>query len=210
MLLLDAGFVAMHLTLRFADSGSLLGSLVSSTLWSLETEGGFAERYGYAKSALITGVLLLTAMRARVAMPAVLAGVFALILADDAFQIHERTGYLLQWYLQVDTTSVQQLGELMAWAVLGVVVLGALGIGMWRSQGEWRRLAVIYVALIAALCFFAIVVDGLHSSLKQVRAMGLIEDGGELVVLSVIAAVTAAILGRTRRVEQMERQLNVA
>ncbi len=63
----------------------------------------------------------------------------------------------------------------------------------------------VFIGLIAALMFFAIVVDAAHSALPRTllrdisyanQLIGIVEDGGEMVVLSTMVAVAITIYHR--------------
>ncbi|WP_139247906.1 hypothetical protein [Hyphomicrobium sp. CS1GBMeth3] len=125
-----------------------------------------------------------------------LAVTFLVILADDAFRIHEREGLALaeRWELSAAFgLRARDIGELLVWAALGLIVLASIAAGLWRSTPEQRKAARPLLLTLVALVVAGVGVDMLHSAvsgallghpLKQPVAvlMILLEDGSELLL----------------------------
>src|SRR3712207_1794080 len=60
--------------------------------WLLETDGGWAERFGYLQQAAIAALLVCLALLARRWIFAAFAVVYASALADDSLRLHENKG----------------------------------------------------------------------------------------------------------------------
>jgi hypothetical protein len=93
-------------------------------------------------------------------------------------------------------------GELTVTAAAGVLLLGLLVIGYWRSGRDARNASMDFVVLIAFLAFFGVFLDMLHQIVGDNRLGDLFviaEDGGEMLVVSVACAYAAGLLLRGGR-----------
>ena len=173
---------------------------------ALETDGGLAEYVGYVHQ-LVLVVLLLAVWR--LSGPRVWiawAALFAVVLADDSARVHETVGDRFADGLGlpdgVAGLRADDLGELVAWAVLTVVPLVCIVALHRRSDPGTRAASSRLAALVAAYAFFGVVVDQVHAMARDgswAGVLGTVEDGGELVVLSLTLAHVAAVVGALRR-----------
>ena len=195
-----------------ADGGGD-GFLLESRRFLIDEELGYGEIFGYLKSLAIAAALFACYRRARAPAFAALAFTFAVIALDDSLRIHEFFGNLIAKGLALGPAfglRAQDVGELMVWSALGAVVVSALAYGYRRSSAAARSLASIFLGLLAVLVFFAVVADMLHIALAgsfrgAYRVGTVIEEGGEMLTLSLIcaaavAAARRAIPGRADRV----------
>ena len=200
LLALDGMFMLLHgmnvLQEYLGQSGAF-----SDRRFSIEQDGGFAERYEYAKT--IACSLFLLGCHRRTGQPVylALAATFALALLDNALRLHEQVGELaapsLQSLRQLFESAPEALSETAFLLVLGLLVAGGLGLGFARSTQRHRIIGASFVAVLIVLGGFGIAIDLLHSiagriNLKVDRVFGFIEDGGELVVLSLACAMSCA------------------
>ena len=111
---------------------------------------------------------------------------------DDAASYHENAGRFLVRTFDLPALSPglrpQDTGELVAWALAG----GSLGLVLiWALRGRIKGdLDVLWLmlSLFAALILCGVVFDFAHVATSTNRAVfGFLEDGGELVVLTLIA-----------------------
>lgn len=194
LLAIDMVFMALHvLQILLLEPGADPSSFLADPRMSLGTDGGYAEWYGYAKQ--ISSVVVLVLIYRRVRGPAYVAWALTVLVVfvDDFFLVHETLGGEIAERLGLGPAfglRGQDFGELITWAILGVCLLVVLVIAHRRSAPEVRRDSRVLAALLLALGFFGVVVDMLHikATGRLERFMGLSEDGGELVVLSVVAA----------------------
>ncbi len=134
-----------------------------------------------------------------------LALIFAFLLLDDSLELHEQLGTLVKdgfGYAPAFGLRGDDLGELTIWAIWGSASLAVFALGYWRSSPAGRRIGHIFILGIAGLAIFGIVVDML-SVLAHDVGEGLLnhvvrylltnlEDGGELVVASLLLAFAFA------------------
>lgn len=183
LLVVDAGLVLLHVLHRSGDVR------LRDRRYSLETDRGLSELFGYGKEGALVIALLFLYRRLRALEYAAWSFAFLIFLADDSFKLHERGGYHLASRLDLPSVSglrAQDAGELIVWAVLGALVLAALVVGHLHSTAEARAHCRRLVPFLAALVFFAVILDMadiLVAGTPQV-VVAVIEDGGEQIVLS--------------------------
>jgi hypothetical protein len=176
-------------------SGDLLrhGGLVHDIRFAVTTERGYGEWFQYAKAAAVALLLL----RARGKSPVVFvwAGLFAYLMVDDAFAVHESFGRFAAPVLglpAIGSLRPEQMGELLFYAVIGLVFITALAVLLRGGDPEGRSLSVALALPFTLLVFFGVVMDMLHSLARDSSyryATGVIEDGGEMVAMSVLVAL---------------------
>jgi hypothetical protein len=162
------------------------------------TEGGIPERFNQLML-LATSLLLLRAAREhRSAWLAFLACVFGFAFLDDAFAYHETMGIVIVEVFELQPVGglrALDLGEIVAWgiAAAALVVPGLLA---WRRCPQVDGNAVVLLGLFAGLVFFAVVADMLHvlaGGFFLGKLVGLIEDGGEMLMVALALSFSYAL-----------------
>jgi hypothetical protein len=181
--------------------------------WLLETDDGWAEVFGYLQQATIAVLLLGLAFAARRWIFAAFATVYVCALADDSLRLHERKGAWLAdrlghrlWFPENGLFGLRadDLGEMLFWGLMTVVPLTAVVLLYLRGDAATRRTARVLAALLGAYIFVGGVLDQLHVLVMDTwfgGVMSVLEDGGELVVLSVTLVCAVALL-RSARAER--------
>ena len=169
--------------------------------FSIEADGGLAELYQYVKQFWLVGCLALVFLQTRRWAFVGWALFFGLLLADDILQIHERLGARLGRELLLPPAfglRSDDFGEIAVAAVLGLCAV-AMVIASFRRGGRIaRHVSADLLCLLGALALFAVCFDALHT-ITYFRApalapvFALIEDGGEMIVVSGIAAYTFSL-----------------
>ena len=185
-------FVA-YAIVEFFDitSSYLYGRTVFSTAdWSL------IECSCYFKEAICVGMLGIMAWRTRSILFGALTFFVAAVLADDSLRFHEVIGR------HVAAAGVYKpLAELVASMIYGVIPAIVLLLA-WLREGEARRRdSLPIVAALALLLFFAVIVDVIRQLTHKIITDGekiaaLIEDGGELLSLTLLVVIVAGTCSR--------------
>lgn len=125
-----------------------------------------------------------------------LAATFVWIIIDDSFELHENWGGALSDRFAIPHmlgVRGHDIGELMAWGLMGLPVLIALVFAWWFSSVHARRQAWVVIAGIALIAVFAAGVDMLTQAsywwgwtVRQRYLLDLAESAGELASISVI------------------------
>ncbi len=191
LLLGDGLFIIVH-------AFYILG-LIHNPAFSVETDFGYAEMYQYLKQSLIAIFLFWLAVKNRQLIYLSWSTLFGLLTLDDALSIHEDWGGILVKQLGLQPAlglRAQDFGELAIFSLYGVFLLIFVGGVFWFSDRKAKQVTKSLVALIGLLAFFAGVVDMLHVAIswggyRVTSLLGLLEDGGEMITISLILAYIA-------------------
>jgi hypothetical protein len=183
----DLLFVGLHLL-------HLQTSLLPSNRWSIGQDHGVGEMFQYMKFVFIC--LVLGRLFVRTHWRALLGwiAVFAFLLIDDAGRIHERFGLALAgWAHLPDLGPVRasDIGELVYALLVGLLALPIVAIGWLRSVPPARAISADLTVFLLGLAGCGVGADLLHRILSATVVdwlVGLLEDGGEMLVLSATCA----------------------
>lgn len=185
LIITDLAFVILHLLYRYTGT-------ISSGLYSLSRDRGYAEFFQYTKELWVTALLLAIALKRRKALFAVLALVFFFLLVDDAFQFHEGVGQLLAGLFNLPAglgLESKDIGELVVFAVGSVLIALAVAIFYFLADSGTRATTRYLIGLLLFFGAFGVVVDLIHSMITYIhlaRVVTIIEETGEMLVMSVI------------------------
>lgn len=189
LLAIDLAFALLQIAVVATDYG-----FRGAYRLSLETELGVAQVYGFAQIGTAAFLLVVAWRRFGSPQAALWAGVLVYVALDDAWTIHERLGAaLVEW---LDLGSIlglrsQDFGELLAYSIIGAVALAALVLSERRSMVPAPSvLTTLMIPVVGLLVFFAVVVD-IAGNLFMPDLIGIaIEDGGELIAMTIILVAT--------------------
>ena len=160
--------------------------------FSISRERSFGEIFQYFKALLLAILLLTTSPRS---LGSVFWGLFfGLVFVDDAFALHERTGVRLAQAMplpSLGSARPEQVGEAVVLSAGGLFVLVALAVVAKRGGPRSRDVTRTLLPGLALLACFGIGVDLLHSMVGEPGlryAVGLLEDGGEMVAATFLVA----------------------
>lgn len=181
----DFLFIALHVVHRLAST--------LSVQFDIAKDGGYPEIFVYIK--YVSASVLLAWIWSKTRCNGYLAWmvVFVYFFADDALKIHERVGGLMALKMEFHppfNMRLQDFGELAVSAMAGTLLLVFLMLAYWRSSSAFRKVSSDMLVLILLLVFFGVVIDMAHSAIKVgglwAGALGILEDGGEMVASSLI------------------------
>jgi len=199
LLVADCAFIFLHFL--------LLTPLSYTPLLSLERDHGYPEFYQYIKELWIVVLLLSILIKTRAVGYSVWALLFLYLLFDDALQFHETFGVSIATRLEFTPflgLQAWDFGELAVSAMVAALLLTSLILFYVRSQSTFKQATRHLLLLLLALAFFGIFVDMLHSALKMEwevnYLLGVVEEGGEMVVMSFIAWYVFSLNVRARNI----------
>jgi hypothetical protein len=179
----------------------------ASDRWDLSIEGSWPEWYGHVIEAAIVVLLLLVYRRTRQSHHLAWMATFFYVGLDDTVQLHEHAGRALITLTGGHDNQfgirTQDIGELVSWAIAGTIFCAILYVTYRRASDEartdGRRLGLTLVLLV----FCGMVLDTADRVLdpswhQAVRVAVILEDGGELVALSLTLALVVALWHRVR------------
>lgn len=118
---------------------------------------------------------------------------FAYFLMDDAFGIHEVGGVLLTADLDSEPhfgLRMQDYGELAVTAIAGLTLSASLVYAYFSGSRAFRMISIELAALTGLLVVFGVGVDFVHAALESgwrvEQVLRILEDGGEMVAVSLI------------------------
>jgi hypothetical protein len=169
----------------------------SNDLYSIEKDRGYAEIFQYLKEYWIVLLLGFVAVRQRSLLSLSWSLLFFYILLDDSLKIHESLGRIVYKKLGISAAlglRAIDFGEVIVSASVGVVFFLFIAIAYKFSDRFFRKVSQDLIKMLFILAVFGIVLDLLHvlvaQSLTLESLVGLLEDGGEHIVLSFIAWYT--------------------
>lgn len=182
LLIADLVFVLLH-SFRLMD-------LIWNPLFSIEKDRSYGEMYQYIKELWIVVLLfILTIQRSRVIYFA-WSLLFLYLLFDDSLQIHEQGGRYLADYLGLQpmfNLGAKDFGEIIVSMFFGLFLFTFIGIAYLFSDNVAKTISKKLFILVMSVAFFGVVVDMIHIAIPWGRLMwGLLEDGGEMIIMSII------------------------
>ena len=177
---------------------------------------GYPSIYNYLKIGFLVGLMVWAFAKTQKLIHLAWAFTFFIVLLDDSLEIHEQMGSYFRSALSIPSVlglSPQQLGELMTWGFLAIPVVAALIYGFWRSSAYDASIGIVWGIIFSALVFFAVGVDVIHDAAATIPLVGvagkvftitfvIIEDGGEMVTISVACAVGLLVVRHFLKAEQ--------
>lgn len=197
LILLVVVLVLAYAIARHFEDASATALTIGNAI-ALGRDGSLAEIVGYGFSFLAAVMFFLVGIERQSRAAMFLFLLMAFVWLDDAAQYHERSGTWLSGTLSLPAVGglrSQDLGELLAWALAGIALLGVLVFAlMKRRPGDLGMLTLFF------LCFALLVVCGVAFDMLHVLApfdlgseIGVIEDGGEMIALALIAVIAIGI-----------------
>lgn len=163
---------------------------------SVAKDGGYAEYLQYAKFGLSILLLSLMALTKKSALTGGWAFIFALLIVDDKVSIHERLGTRLTEIFAFQPMfflRAVDYGELIVYAMMAAIAGTVLIVTtrLDKSPKAHQLSRTLFLSLLG-LAFFGGVVDMLSIAASQIwtlsalakRCFDAIEDGGEMIVIS--------------------------
>lgn len=157
----------------------------------LDIDGSHPEFYQYTKFVWILILLIYTALTTKNKSYLSWILVFLYFLTDDVLRLHERSGRFLNERVTFEPPfelRVQDVGEFAAFAIFGLPLLALLGWTYFRGSLTFKKISRDLMLLVVVFAFFVVIFDILHAAVDLSPSMNriwtLIEDGGEMIVVS--------------------------
>lgn len=195
LLLLSADllFIALHLIRIFTDFAQDPG-------YAITADRGFGEIYQLVKTFWIVVCLMWLTVGTRQFLYGAWGLLFCYVLLDDWFMIHERVGVMLAQTLQFSAMfnlRPQDFGEVAVFAAAGLSFLVMIGVSYRFSSAPARAACRHLLVLLGVLVVVGIVFDLLNIMMWP-TFFGLLEDGGEMIVISLICWYVFSLAARER------------
>jgi hypothetical protein len=159
----------------------------------INLDGGYPEIFQYLKYIIINIIIVFLILKKQGIGYVAWFILFTLLLLDDALQFHETFG---TWaanhfnYSPMFGLRAQDLGELTYVAIFGSILLFFLVYGYLKGNEKYRLINIDLAILFALFLFFGVAMDMVDEWVPYNRYsklfLVLTEDGGEMIVLSLI------------------------
>lgn len=164
------------------------------------------ETFNYLKWAFCVSVFAEAWVRVRARIYLALAVVFLAIFLDDALQIHENVGHLAARTFGLRGAfglRAKDFGEILYFVALGTVALSIIVLSLRHGGTIHAEFGRLFVLLLFVLALFGGVADAIHMLTITLRetlagravdfAVGLVEDGGEMIAASAAVALAVGV-----------------
>ncbi|MES2831833.1 MAG: hypothetical protein V4695_07575 [Pseudomonadota bacterium] len=195
----DFLFVALHLLL-------FKTTLLSNPLLNIEMDKGYAELFQYLKYLWIILLLSSVCLKEKAVCYVPWVVLFAYFLLDDALGLHESAGYQIGTFLSFTPPfglRPDDIGEFLVSVSAGLIILPLIVVAYLRSTRAFRKFSHDLILLVMVLVFFGVAVDMVHMALHDHATiafyLGVLEDGGEMLSLSLILWYAFLVLMRTQK-----------
>jgi hypothetical protein len=195
----DIAFFILHILVTYAG-------VLEDFRMALEHDGGYAEFYQYIKEYWISILLAIASVRFRQVSLAIWSLLYGYFLLDDALLLHEKWGAAIGSHLGAGSflhLRMQDYGELAVAMMILLIFLLLLLPSLRKCSHLCRRTNLDLAVLLLLLAFFGVFIDALHiflSSLPGISFMTIIEDGGEMIILSITCSYAYHLLQDKREI----------
>lgn len=211
-LVVDCIFILIHLL-------HWQGIAFGERQFNLTLDESYAEVFQYFKFVLIVLGMSLLALRNRSLIYLSWAVIFTILLFDDSLALHERGGQKLSLLLNFQPLlglRPTDLGEILVYFSYGLLLVFLAAISYRRDRDRFARAASVRILIfLAALVVVSGLVDMLHMMAENLIGLprnsiqyvmfDILEDGGELVVVSLITWFTYVVFKQQSFMPQAER-----
>lgn len=200
LVIVDLLFIGMHVV-------HVWSPWLKSLMYSLERDSGLAEQYQYIKHIWVAACFAILFLRQRAFTFAGWSLFFAYLFVDDALQVHESMGTVLSdafGFEPMFGLRAKDFGEIAVAATVGVAACVFAWLTFRRGREASRNVSADVLCLLVALGLFGVFFDTLHTityfRLPAVSPVfALIEDGGEMLVVSLTVAYAFDVLANAGR-----------
>lgn len=199
LLLVDVLLILLHVGVGIATVAGMIEK--SPNALRIDRDWGIGETTNYMKWLFLIGIALTLNSRRKqpVFLGIALLGLLALL--DDSLQLHEYFGDVIAPLLFSDLP--MGIGEIMFMTMEGIVVALAFAYGWKHSSPLARAQTLPLLLLFAGAVFCGVVIDFLHThtpaATRLEDLMAILEDGGEMIFLSLMVGYAAALPSRQPR-----------
>ncbi len=204
-LTIDFLFICIHFSVGVYIFFMDLNTWGDLTNLLVTTEGGYSEYFQYFKYLMIIGCIAYLIMYKKRYGHFLWLVLFTVFFFDDAFEFHERIGVFIAQTFDIQPIiglRGRDFGELVYVTAVGTLFL-IVGILSWKkSSTRFKYISLDITLLVGFFLFFGIGLDLAHAFSGENRylgfLLGLLEDGGEMLALSLLGWYFLLLTQRTK------------
>ncbi len=184
----DFVFILLHTLRPFVPA-------LSNPLFSIGEDAGYGEIFQYIKEFWAVLLVALVYVKTKEKGYFAWAFLFFIFLLEDSLLFHEHAGKFIRTLFNVSIFGIrpQSMASLIYILIVGLIFSVVMGLSFWRGSDSFKKISFDLTILVAALLFCGVFVDFVHDVFLDARwsirfLLGLVEDGGEMLVISLINA----------------------
>lgn len=186
LLAIDIVFMVIHVCVRmFTDSWN--------SVFLIDTDNGVAENFEYIEYVMVVCFAGYLAFSKKLYGFLGWLFLFFFLFLEDCFEFHEHAGLYFAKALNFKSAfglRPRDFGELTYEGFLGIFVFSAIGWMYYKGNEFFRKTSIDILLLFLLFLFFGVGVDMLAETVHEVHIVSivftLLEDGGEMIMLSVL------------------------
>lgn len=196
LLILDFIFLLIDVISHYIVRIDPLISPIDYGMYYVTSDGGYAEYFQYFKYILIISTSLFLIIKRKVLPYIAWVILFTMLLLDDALLFHEHAAIQLIDFFNLQSVfdgnnHAQMAGEILYAILVGSILLLGLAISYYLGNIRYKNTCIDILLLFGLFIFFGVGVDLLHGLFHEneyIRySLGVLEDEGEMIVLSMMA-----------------------
>jgi hypothetical protein len=208
LLIVDLVFIVIHIVTCFLYFIGKIENFGDYNFLVLTQDESFAEIFQYLKyvSVIVMIGYLMYVEKAYAYISWVLLFIFFLL--DDSLSLHESMGEVLVEefnFKPMFGLRAVDFGELTFVAIVGVAILLSFVLAYIKGNTIFKKRTIDLFILLGFMIFFGIGFDMLHEilgeNLKVGFVIGLIEDGGEMIVMTLIVWYVYQLIKSDKKVK---------
>jgi hypothetical protein len=203
LLIADLFFIVMHVFHLTPFMKAAL-PILRENAFSVSTDLGIGEGFQYIQELWIVLALVTVAAQKRNWAYSGWVVLFVFLLLDDMLRIHESLGELSTNILarlitipdSFSNLRLQDLGELAVAGALGLIFLSTISIPYFRGDLDTKKVFNALFLFLGIFVFFGVgldFIDRLFNARIIRESLKLLEDGGEMLVMSFIVWYTDSL-----------------
>lgn len=205
LLAVDFAFIILH-TLKSLD-------YLSNPNFSVTKNFGYGESFMYLNELFIIGCFLWLGFKFLRPVFFSWAAIFVYVLLDDSLEVHETIGYYFGGWLKDHTNIIpvvaKESAEISSFALFGIILFTPLLLAYTKTKNKHLKIATQdLLILLGGLLFFGIGIDFLNIFFETGHFLngflGLLEDAGEMVMMSLIAWYSWTFISHSDYVQKKE------
>lgn len=177
--------ILIHIwTLRYTDS------IVAAGL-RIDEDGSIPEKYESVALLVSAAILLLSGIARKRPTLAILSLIIFYMMVDNYYGIHEIAGEKIY-------STKNYFGELIFFIIFAIISTLLISIAIYKSETGIRNDTLSLVLALILFSFFSVGVDIVHTIASSIYplskfAFAILEDGGEMICISLILSVSLKV-----------------
>lgn len=199
----DLAFIALGIVYEcgFINLTNFCNALNLDSYFSITRDRGYAEVFQYLKEYWLIILFFFLTINQNLKIYFGWFFLFIYLLLDDALELHENLGLMIANrlnYTALFNLRPEDYGELTIFGIVGILFFLWLSISYRWANSRERKIFRNLIKILLGLVVFAVFVDIVHVLLDRYvfwkSTLGIVEDGGEHIVMSVMVCYVMSVV----------------